>query len=141
FSFVRPSHRTRPEQLVGLGIYLSVCVAFVFLSRLFAQPFAILYAVFLAFGMWALWRRYSLRVLKLELSVFLAQFLFQLGARFEVPLLALVSLLLLFCTTLLAALLLWKKEHTAGMLYFYPLCWVFYVASMYMMQCIKGTSC
>ncbi|MBX7065812.1 MAG: hypothetical protein K1X28_01145 [Parachlamydiales bacterium] len=139
FSFGRPSHRTRPEQLVGLGIYLMVSFGFLLISGLNTLFLSVPYALFLSLGMWALWRRYSLRVLKLELSVFLAQFLFQLGWRLDIALLVLVSLLLLNTTTLLAALLFWKKERAAGVLYTFPLLWVFYLACLNMITSIKGT--
>lgn len=138
FSFGRPSHRTRPEQLVGLGIYLSVSFGFLLISGLNTQFLSIFYALFLSLGMWALWRRFSLRVLKLELSVFLAQFVFQLGWRLDQPPLVLVSLLLLNTTTLVALLLFWKKERSAAALYIFPLLWVFYMACLNMIHCIKG---
>ncbi len=135
----KTSHRTHPEQLVGLGIYLSLSFAFALLSGLIAQPLAIAYALFLALGMWALWRKHSLRILKLELSLFLAQFLFQLGWRIDESLLVLVALLLLSCTTLLTALLFWKKERMAGLLYAFPLLWVFTLACANMIACIRGS--
>lgn len=133
----KTSHRTHPEQWVGLGIYLSLSFAFALLSGLAVKPLAGVYALFLALGMWALWRRYSLRVLKLELSLFLAQLLFQLGWRIDAPLLVLVSLLLLSFTTLMTALLFWKKNRVAGALYAFPLLWVFYLACAHMIACIK----
>ena len=139
----RPSRRTRPEQFVGLGIYLSISLGFWMISGLTTQFLAFPYALFLGFGMWALWRRFSLRVLKLELSLFLAQFLFQTiwGVSFfilEQSLLVLVALLLLSCTTLLATLLFWKKEKTSGLLYVFPLLWVFYLAFINMIGCISN---
>lgn len=152
--FLRQSHRTRPEQIVGLGIYLLICFGFELLGGL-AGPFyqttpdpvfnslCTIYYAFLAFGMWTLWRRYSLRVLKLELSVFLGQFLFQMiwSVSFfalHEALLALVALLLLWSTTLLAALLFWKKERLSGSLLLFPLLWIFYLVGMNMVICISN---
>lgn len=141
--FARPSHRTRPEQFVGLGIYLSIALGCEVISKLTTHFLGTLYFICLALGMWVLWRRYSLRVLKLELSVFLAQFLFQIVWSlsffvFQQSLLALVSLLLLWCNTLLATLLFWKKERFSGMLYLFPLIWTFYLALVNMGACISN---
>lgn len=136
FAIGRSSHRTGPEQFVGLGIYLSICFGFEVISGLNTQFLATFYALFLGVGMWSLWRRYSLRSLKLELSVFLAQFLFQMGWRLEHSLLVLVALLLLTCNTILALLLFWKKERFSGLLYILPLLWIFYLACMHMIACI-----
>lgn len=132
--FLRPSHRTRPEQLVGLGIFLLISFGF----QLACYPCSFC----LALSMWTLWRRYSLRVLKLELSAFLAQFLFQAAwavSSFALhqTLLALVALLLLWCTTLLATLLFWKKEPIAGWLLVFPLLWIFYLVGSNMVICIS----
>lgn len=146
-----PSHRTLAEQLVGLGIYLLISLGALGLTRL-ATPFygllpiaayqTITFTYFLSLGlsMWVLWRSHSLRVSKLELSLFLAQFMFQMlwSTSFFVGhqiLLALVALLLLWCNTLVAALLFWKKERLAGALLVFPLLWVFYLAGLNMMLC------
>lgn len=140
FSYDRLKSRTRPEQVVGLGIYLLVSFGFMLISGLNNQYLSIPYALLLSLGMWSLWRKFSLRILKLELSVFLAQFFFQLGWRLETALLVLVSSLLLTTITLLATLLFWKKERAAGLLYLFPLLWVFYLACRNMFECIKGAS-
>lgn len=144
FATGKSSHRTRPEQLVGLGIYLLICLGFELISGLTTNFLGTLYFLSLAVGMWALWRRYSLRVLKLELSVFLAQFIFQMVwclsfFAFQQSLLALVSLLLLWCTTLLAALLFWKKERLSGLLFLFPLFWVFYLVGINMVACMRSS--
>jgi tryptophan-rich sensory protein len=151
--FLRPSHRTRPEQVVGLGIYLLICLGFQWTCGLATQfygaipsplyaAFCTVYYVSLALSMWTLWRSYSLRVLKLELSIFLGQFLFQMlwGAGFFVlheMLLALVALLFLWSNTLLAGLLFWKKERLSGSLLILPLFWVFYLVGLNMVICIS----
>lgn len=139
--FLKPSHRTRPEQLVGLGIYLAVCIGFQLICRLDTTLIGTLYSVSLGFSMWCLWRRYSLRVLKLELSLFLAQFLFQVtwSVSFFIlhqTLLALVALLLLWSNTLVATLLFWKKENISGWLLLFPLLWIFYLGGVSMVTCI-----
>lgn len=141
FSFDR--QRTGPEQLVGLGIYLTICLGFVFISGLNREFLSTLYAIILGLGMWALWRRHSLRVLKLELSVFLAQFIFQSfwGMSLYIihqSLLVLVALLLLSSNTLLATLLFWKKERLSGILYLFPLLWVIYLTFVNMISCISN---
>lgn len=137
--FLHPSHRTRPEQILGLSIYLSICLGFELLTNLTGQFFGTLYYTSLALSMWTLWRRHSLRVLKLELSVFLSQFLFQAAWSISHEiLLSLVALLLLWCTTLLATLLFWKKERLSGALLLFPLLWIFYLAGLNMVACISN---
>jgi tryptophan-rich sensory protein len=93
--------------------------------------------------MWTLWRRYSLRTLKLELSVFIAQFAFQAVWSishffFHQTLLALVALLLLWCNILLATMLFWKKERLSGWLLLFPLAWIFYLVGVNMITCISN---
>jgi tryptophan-rich sensory protein len=143
---LRPSHRTLPEQLVGLGIYLLLCLGVQFFSG--RAPgwvetiLSTLYFLSLAFGMWALWRRYSLRTLRWELPIFLAQFLFQAAGSLSSlvlhqQLLTLVALLLLWSNTLLAALLFWKKERLSGSLLFFPVLWNFYLVGLNMVICSK----
>lgn len=143
FLTLKKSHRTKPEQFVGLAIYLSLCVAFQLISRLSIGILGAVYFCSIALGMWSIWRRYSLRVLKLELSLFLSQGFFQIcwSVSFfalKEPLLALVMLLLLWCNTLVATLLYWKKEPFAGVLYLFPLIWIFYLAGMNMVMCISN---
>lgn len=140
---LRPSHRTRPEQLVGLGIYLLIALGFEVFSRLTGEFLGTLYFICLALSMWTLWRRNSLHVLKLELSLFLSQFAFQMAwciSSFvlQEELLALVSLLLLFSNTLLATLLFWKKERLSGILLLFPLFWIFYLVGLNMVLCISN---
>ncbi|HSX11139.1 MAG TPA: tryptophan-rich sensory protein [Chlamydiales bacterium] len=153
FRILRQSHRTRPEQIVGLGIFLLISLGFQLIGGLSTQFYDILpsrlyaalcltYSLSLAFGMWTLWRCYSLRLLKLELSVFLGQFLFQMVwslsffALHEM-LLALVALLLLWSNTLLSLLLFWKKEKLSGGLFLFPLLWIFYLVGLNMVICIS----
>jgi len=151
--FVRlnPSHRTIPEQFVGLGIYLFIALGAQLISH-FSTPFhgplpllayqmiSSIYFVLLGASMWIIWRSHSLRVLKWEFSLFLAQFLFQIGWSvsfliWHQTLLGFVALLLLGCNTLLTALLFWKKERLAGALLAFPLLWVFYLAGLNMTLC------
>lgn len=141
-SLLKPSHRTRPEQCVGLGIFLLICLAFEALSATPLSPYG-LWALSLTASIWTLWRRYSIRVLKLELAVFFAQFLFQVSWNcsffyFHEMLLALVALLLLWCNTLLAAVLFWKKERISSLLLLFPLVWIFYLAGLNMMICLRS---
>ena len=133
------SHRTYPEQFVGLGIYGILSFAFETLFSLSSNTFGILYATTFTFSMWSLWRIFSLRLLKLELSVFLAQFGLQMLWSFtqDQLLLSLLILLLLWCNTLLATMLFWKKEKLSGMLLFYSIVWIFYLAGMNMIACMS----
>lgn len=131
----KPSHRTGPEQVVGLGIFLLITLGVGFATRLADPLFTTLYSVVLSFAIWTLWRRHSLRVLKLELSVFLAQFVFQIAwsASFfllQEGLLSFVALLLLWFNTLLGALLFWKKDRLSGGLLIPAMLWVFYLVGL-----------
>lgn len=165
--FIKPSHRTRPEQLVGFGIFLLICLAFEMVDGKLVQaslegswfdalvqapwaismktsaPYWTLYFLTLSVSAWTLWRRVSLRVLKLEMSIFSAQFLFQLAWSvsfflLQETLLALVALLLLWSCHLLCALLFWKKEKTAGILLTLPFLWIFYMMCVNMAICASN---
>lgn len=135
----KKSHRTRPEQLVGLGIYGILSFGLETLFSLPSNVFGILYATTLALSMWSLWRVYSFRLLKLELSVFFAQFAFQIlwSLTQDQILLSLVILLLLWCNTLLATMLFWKKKKLSGMLLLYPIVWIFYLVGLNMITCMS----
>jgi hypothetical protein len=142
FIEIGSSHRTVPEQGVGLGIYLLLSFGIGAISGLPRDFLGSLYFLFLALGMWSLWRRYSLRVLKFELSAFLAQFFFQItwSISFFIlgqTLLALVSLLLLWITTLVTLLLFWKKEWISGVFFLFPMIWIFYLAGASMLSCMS----
>jgi len=130
--------RTRPEQFVGLGIYLLISLGVALISRLTMSFLGTLYFLFLALAMWTLWRKYSLRVVKLELSLYLFQILWS-GAYFamEQSLLSLVAILLLWCANLLATLLFWKRDRFSGMLLIYPLVWIFYLVGVNMVACMS----
>lgn len=164
---LRPSHRTRPEQIVGFFIFILISLGSELLNRWLVPfsihtawyrglvqvpwaveswpltPFWMCHHFLIAASMWTLWRRFSLRVLKLELSVFLSQFAFQAAwffsfFFFQQTLLALVALLLLFCNILLASLLFWKKERLSGQILILPLLWVFYMVGINMAICISN---
>lgn len=136
---LKKSHRTKPEQLVGLGIYAILCFGLEALFSLSSNVFGIFYAATFALSMWTLWRVYSLRVLKLELSVFLAQFAIQIlwSLTHDQIFLSLVMLLLLWCNTLLATMLFWKKEKLSGVLLLYPIVWIFYLVGLNMITCMS----
>ncbi len=136
------SHRTGPEQLVGLGIYLAISLAFELGTQITTHFWGTLYFFFMALSMWILWRSHSLRLLKLELSLYLSQFFFQTAWSvsyflLDEPLLSLVSLLLLATSTLLSGLLFWKKEPLSGALLLFPFLWTFYLAGVYMITCMR----
>lgn len=145
--FLKPSHRSGPEQLVGLSIFLlfSTATMIFFLSKFtsWSTFFWVGYHLFLPLSMWTLWRRYSLRSLKLELSLYLAFTVFQVCWGLSLfllqeALLALVALLLLWCTQLLAILLFWKKERFSGILLVPPFLWVFYIMALNMVACVSN---
>ncbi len=138
---LKKSHRTRPEQAVGLGIYLSIALGFQIAFPLGGHFFGVFCSILLSLSMWTLWRFFSLRALKLELSIFLLHFLLQTMSFFALQkiLLELVVLLLLWCNLLMAILLFWKKERLSGIFLLYPVIWIFYLIGMNMMQCMATT--
>ncbi len=84
-----------------------------------SKPLWMLYHYLAAFAIWNLWRRYSLMHLKLEFALFLLQLFLQAGwalafFAFQESLLALVTLLFLCTTTVLAALLYGKRGEVVG---------------------------
>ncbi|HSX26641.1 MAG TPA: tryptophan-rich sensory protein [Chlamydiales bacterium] len=148
--FFKPSHRTRPEQIVGLGIFLLISLGFELLNAKLIFPAEkssgsiwTIYFVALSLSIWTLWRRHSLRTLKLEISLFSSQFLFQIAWSLsfyllQETLLALVALLLLWCNHLMAALLFWKKEKISGQILLIPFLWIFYIMGLNMVICISN---
>ncbi len=162
----KPSHRTWPEQVVGAFIFLLVSFTFEWLSGWFiydalqaesmhgifsshwAFPFVVsrlawrLYYFLSAFSMWNLWRRYSLKTLKLELAAFLVQFLLLIGWSLSFfvlheSLLALLSLLFFCSNVIFASLLFWQKERFSGQVIILTLFWIFYVVGVNMTICIS----
>ncbi len=163
--FWKSSHRSISEQLVGFGIIVLACLGFVFMSSpLFSiqrdwyqslkhAPWAIAanwYPIVFtvvhttsALAFWTLWRRYSLRSLKWELSLFLTMFLFESIWSLSLygihaPLLALVALLLWMSSAFCCAALLWKKERLSGQFLFPLILWIFYLVSVNMVLCIAN---
>jgi len=153
-TLLRSSHRTIPEQFVGLAILFgtSAMIQSVTAWTKYGSSHNLLpdrVYVFcttanfflLSIGMWSLWRRYSLRILKLEFSLYLAQFVFQIGWSISFflmheILLSLVLLLLLWCNTLLAGILFWKKEKLAGQFFLLPFFWIFTLITLNMSLCV-----
>lgn len=162
---LKSSHRTRPEQWVGFAILMLICLAFELLNGKLIQqslsdqwyqnliqaswslsekvhsPIWTVYFLLLSISFWTLWRRRSLRRLKLEASVYASQFLLQLAWSLsffilQETLLALVALLLLWCDHLLCALLFWKKERISSLLLIPPFLWIFYAMALNMVICI-----
>ncbi len=163
----KPSHRFFSEQCVGLGIFLLIWFSVEWLNgwlihqslgdswfrNLLLTPWILtdagygaawtLYYFVLAISIWTLWRRHSLRVLKLEFSIFFAQLIFQVAwtTSFFIlheTLVSLSALVLLWCNNLLAALLFWKKERIAGQMLLFPFAWIFYVMGLNMVICISN---
>ncbi len=164
-SFLKPSRRTLAEQTVGLGIIALGSFLFAMLEKSFftegsewiaslntpfwkfsdSYNFLALTAVHssLAISFWTLWRSFSLRVLKLELSLFLSMFVLEsiwglslFKGHEALP--ALFALLLWMSTDVLLSVLFWKKEKIAGALFFLPLIWTFYLISTNMVLCIAN---
>lgn len=164
-SWLKPTYRTRPEQAVGLAIFLTVSFALFWLNRwiisfsidttwyktLIQAPWVIQnwpstplwtgYHILMPLSVWILWRRFSFFTLKLELSVFLTQCIFQglwclCFFFFQETLLALSALLFLCFNTLLCVLLFHKKERVARILLIPSFLWVFYVMGINMAICL-----
>ncbi len=154
-TWFKPSHRSLAEQAVGASIFLTLSwasrLSFGFLyidPELFAsqnvllfKPAWMIYHFLAACSIWMLWRRYSLKVLKLELVLFLFQLALLAGWAtsfyFQGPLVALASIIFLNCGAVLSALLYWKKEQMAGQFTILQLMWIFYVMVINMLVCVS----
>jgi len=156
--FFKASHRTLPEQGVGLFIYLIVSFGLEIFDRWFGtltvslsqipwalptwpqSPLWAFYHILLPFSMWLLWRKASLHTLKLELVCFLSPLLLEAASftsllALQLPLLSLIFFLLLFCNLLLFLLLVRKKDRLAGLVLFPPLGWLAYMITVNMALC------
>jgi tryptophan-rich sensory protein len=94
-------------------------------------------------GIWSLWRRFSLKVLALEVSLFLAGFLlhwvwYYLFFIQKEPFLALLDLLLVSCSVFLTILVFWKKEKEAALFFVPYLTWTLYIGSLNMLLCMSS---
>lgn len=123
--WLKPSYRTRPEQAVGLSIFLT----FSFLAYFFS-PIWLAYHFLIPGSIWLVWRRFSIFTLKLEVTLFLTQLGFEvLYSSVKDPLLSLFALLFLLSNTILCILLYRKKEKLAQFLLFPALVWVLAITS------------
>src|SRR3989344_6279821 len=161
----KASHRSLSEQLAGFGIIGLSCLAFAFLGGYLFQlreqwylalhhapwsipvswhsPLETLVHLSLTLSFWTLWRRHSLRTLKLELSLFLGLFLLESTWTLSLfgiqqTLLAIIALLLWMVDAMALSALCWKKEKTAGQLLLPVLLWLFYLVSVNMVLCIAN---
>ena len=163
--WLKPTYRTIPEQILGFLIFLSVSFSLFFLTQwiissgqaspwyqqLIQAPWAIQtwgtsliwggYHILMPLSIWMVWRRFSFFTLKLELSIFLAQCVFQTLWTlsfffFHEPLLSLFALMFLLCNTLLCILLFRKKERTSYKLLLLPFLWIFYIVGVNMAICV-----
>lgn len=161
----KKSHRTLPEQLIGLSIFLLVSLGFSFLNawvvakteggmwyqNLVQPPWAFdawpktwlwgCYHAVLAGAIWTLWRSRSLRTLKPETALFASGLILESISALSFfgvheTLVSLIFALLLFCNTLLSALLFWKKEPLSGQLMLLAFFWIFYYMGINMAICI-----
>lgn len=159
------NRRSFPEQIVGLGIITLCSFFFAVLSILFFgqesewytalhRPawsigsswssifFSSVHAI-LALSFWIIWRRHSLRTLKLELSIFLAGFFLEALwsaslYRIHQLLPSLIALLLWMCGAIVLSALFWKKDKLSGKILLFPLLWILYLISINMMLCIAN---
>lgn len=166
FFWLKPSHRTGPEQVMGAVIFFLFSLIFQWLFSWFIhtacqtewvhQTFSSHWALSLAtsralwtvnhmliaFAMWNLWRRNSLTILKLELAVFFAQFFLQTGWSLSLfflqeVLLALLALVFICSNMMLSALLFWKKERFSGQILIPSCLWIFYMMGVNMAICLS----
>jgi translocator protein len=162
---LKPCHRLRAEQFVGLVLIAILCLGWGLWNRWIVQfsihseqvhelikaPWtllgwisALLWSIFYisqTVSFWTLWRQYPLRALKLEISVYLSQFSLQILWSLSFFLwhetsLALVILLLQLTATLLNVLVFWKKDRLAGLLMSPPLILGIYIGSLNMALCL-----
>jgi len=153
FFWLKPSHRTWPEQWVGASIFLLLGLLFEWISRVLVRLSLtdssisarwgwIICNLLVAAAIWHLWRRYSLTKLKLEFSLFLSQFVLQIGwsltIYFHEALLSLIALLFLSSNAILSALLFWKKERIGGQMWIFSILWILYLVGINMMICIAN---
>jgi len=168
FFRLQPSHRPWAEQTVGAFIFflvssisgwlfkwpiyffpqlewlphtISVHWAFMITTSSFAW---IMYNTCATIAIWNLWRRYLIKSLKLELSVFLLQFplLFAWSVSFfafHEPLIALLALLFLCSNAILSIILFWKKDSFSGQILILNCLWTFYIVALNMKICIFNT--
>ena len=163
--WLKPSYRTLSEQAVGLAIFMALSFALFLFNQWMISfsvssgwynalnqapwviqgwpetPLWIGYHVLMPLSIWTLWRRFSFFTLKLELSIFLTQLLFQALWSlsfffFQETLLALSALLLLCFNTLLCILLFRKREKAARILLIPSFIWVFYLMGINMTICV-----
>lgn len=133
------SHRTKPEQFVGLFLCLFLAFLASIVIGLGKGLGAGLFPYCLSFSMWLIWRLFSLKSLKIELFALLLSFVLQASwfvnhFLFQADFLALFSLLLLFSNLLLCILLFGKKEKLAGVFLAYPLFWTLYLIGTQMLS-------
>lgn len=157
------SHRSQKEQIVGLILFILIYVFLLVLNhalmndpnlKSLAQklpsgfnewgfiPIWVTIYAFSIIGIWGLWRKCSLRTLKLEISLLLASLFlnfswYLLFFLFSEVFLALVDLLLLSCTLLLTIIVFWKKETLSAILFLPFLLWVLFMGSMNMLLCMS----
>ena len=120
----KKSPRSRTEQLAGLGILLLLNIAPLLWNSWINQNrwIAALYSLFYlstAIACWVLWRRYSIRTLVPEISLYLSQFPLQIlwalsSAVWSQVLVALMLGLLQVVVTFLAMISFWKKDRLSG---------------------------
>lgn len=159
--FLKPSCRNYAEQLIGLGILLLFSFAAISLnpllsssyhysSRLFFKslPLSTFHGIFLGMfflntlSFWCIWRKESLRRLKIETSLFISLFIFSIlwqSIFFLVnsSLLSLIVLLFSGCLTLLLMALFWKREKLAICLLIPYLLWIMCLSWNNLSICLK----
>lgn len=163
--FLRATFRSRSEQGLGLLLLLLLSLSMYQIHNLLIQfswlslwnrhilpsswalaepayPYCrFLYFTLNALAAWSVWRRFSLKEIAVEFSVFSIQFVWHLAAClcfyvWQKPLFSLFFLLLLWVNLLLTALLFGKREAFAGQLLLFSLLWIFYLVGLNMMICL-----
>ncbi|MEN9654588.1 MAG: TspO/MBR family [Chlamydiota bacterium] len=162
--WLKPSHRTWPEQAMGLALFLGAGFGIQSLSFWIASlahsdewfhhlyqaqwaisnwpysPLWIVNAFCLAFPLWLIWRRTTFWSMILEVSVWSVQCLLQIGWYlcffvFQETLVALFGLLLYWCSVLVAPFLYGRTQRHAKWWIAFPCLWVFYILALNMVIC------
>lgn len=119
-TWLKPTYRTIPEQLVGFSIFLTVSFAVYFFASVW-----IIYHLLIPASIWLVWRRHSIFTLKLEMTLFITQLAFEIFYTLaKNPLLSLFAILFLLSNTIVCILLYRKKEKLVQFFLIPVLAWV-----------------
>ena len=146
--FLKTTYRTKTEQMIGLAILLLFCFATLSINSLLSNSYhcicrlffkclslSTFHGIFLVMfslntlGFWSIWRKESLRRLKLESTLFGSLFLFTTlwQTVFFLTSSALLSLVMLLFTgslLLIIMALFWRREKIASCLLIPHFLWI-----------------